>query len=120
MIEGQERAPFPVNQKVLEESGLTDSEEARQAFKLLEGEAAQAVLRDFWDPMITQEEFAAKIEEFNALPPEARGKGRIEAKTLESRRVREAALTHPKGYPYTVSQDTDGTLTLRTQLTGLS
>ena len=105
-----------MNQKIPEQSDLTDHEEALQSFKLLDSETAHQVLKDFWSPTLTQEEFVAKIEEFNALPAEERNLGRIETKTLENRRVREAALTHSRGFPYVVRQNVDGSLTLYTTL----
>jgi len=119
-MEGLNRDAFPVNAKVPEQSTLPDNEQALQAFRLLDSAAAQEVLHAFWSPTITQDEFLASIDAFNALPPEERGKGRIETKTLENRYERSGDLTHPKGYPYTVVQGVDGTLRLETSLKDLA
>ncbi|HWH16181.1 MAG TPA: hypothetical protein VNU25_01195 [Candidatus Paceibacterota bacterium] len=119
-MEGLNRDAFPVNAKLPEQSTLPDNEQALQAFRLLEGAAAREVLHTFWSPTISQDEFLAGIEAFNALPPEERGKGRIETKTLENRYERSGDLTHPKGYPYTVTQGVDGTLSLSSPLADLA
>lgn len=107
---------YPVNQNVPEQSDLPDEEQALQAFRYLsKTDAAHAALGEFWtNPAITREAFIAALDRFNALTPEERGKGRIEGKSLDERRMRVATATHASmaAYPYEIHQHEDGTITL--------
>lgn len=122
-MEGLNRDAFPTNPKIPEQSELSDHDQALQAFNHLRSATAEEALGEFrTNPAISLESFLAALDRFNALPAEERGKGNIETKTLENRRVRVAAVAHGSmsAFPYEIHQHEDGSLTLHSPMQDLA
>lgn len=107
------RNAFPVNQREIPQNPLSDEEQVEHAVQHQLSEKAQRQLDKVQDVNATFETYYTAITNFNALPPEDRGKGKYDhGRSLDENRDRYVIWTHPKGFQYTVLLQKNGEILL--------